>query len=107
MKKYILIPLLSFLILTISIVLSSCNSSAPSPSGSTSSDATSTLSLPADGKALLQDRCSSCHTTGRITSKTATLEDWTATVDRMISKGAQLDTVERDTLIQYLSQTYP
>ena len=55
----------------------------------------------------MEERCSRCHTTGRITSKSASLDEWTVTVDRMINKGAQLDSVERETLIQFLAQTYP
>jgi hypothetical protein len=106
-KSSSILLLFILLILTISLILSSCNTSSPSSTGSTSSDTTSTLSESLDGTALMQERCSSCHTTGRITSKSATLDEWTATVDRMISKGAQLDSVERDTLIQFLAQTYP
>jgi hypothetical protein len=55
----------------------------------------------------MQERCSRCHTTGRISSKSATLDEWTVTVDRMISKGVVLDPVERETLILFLAQSYP
>lgn len=55
----------------------------------------------------MEQRCSVCHTTGRITSKSATLDEWTITVDRMIGKGAQLDTAEKQTLIDFLVQNNP
>ena len=96
-----------FLFLVLTLALSACGSSS-SPSLEFVSDGTvSSAAESLDGKSLMQERCSSCHTTGRITSKSDSLEGWTTTVDRMIGKGAQLETEEREILIQYLVQTYP
>jgi hypothetical protein len=36
-----------------------------------------------------------------------TEEEWRATVERMVGKGAQLDEAEQELLIQYLAETYP
>jgi hypothetical protein len=34
------------------------------------------------------------------------MESWTATVDRMIGKGAKLNDAEKDAVITYLAETY-
>jgi hypothetical protein len=60
-----------------------------------------------DGKALLQDRCTKCHTLSRVESAHKTAAEWTATVDRMISYGAELNSDERSILLDYLEATYP
>jgi len=97
-----------FIILLLSILagtlLASCGSgNSPAPTatiGSTSSGSGS------DGQALMQARCSVCHSTDRITSSHKTAEQWKSTVDRMINNGAQLTSQEEQTLVDYLSQTY-
>ena len=54
----------------------------------------------------MQDRCSVCHSVGRVTSAHKTLDQWTTTVDRMITHGAQLNATEQQTLIDYLVANY-
>ena len=93
--------------LVLAITLSSCGTTSETPSVASPDAATEPIVTVLDGKTLMQEQCARCHTTGRITSKSGSLEEWTTTVDRMIGKGAQLDAVERETLIQYLAQTYP
>jgi hypothetical protein len=44
-----------------------------------------------------------CHTRDRIDNATKDEAGWTATVDRMISYGAQLNSAEREAVIAYLS----
>jgi mono/diheme cytochrome c family protein len=100
MKKPI-IPLISLLLLIIlaGTLLASCGSGSPSatsPSGSSSSN----------GQALMQDRCSVCHSLDRVTSAHHTADEWKVTVDRMINRGAQLTPQEEQTLIDYLAQNY-
>jgi hypothetical protein len=86
------ILILSFLLGTF---LASCGTGSTStPSGGT------------DGKSLLQDRCSICHSTSRITSAHKTAAEWTTTVESMVSKGAQLNSQEQQTLIAYLAENY-
>ena len=60
-----------------------------------------------DGKALLDDRCRACHSLGQITTSSKRAEGWETAVDRMILRGARLDDLEREALIQYLAETYP
>jgi mono/diheme cytochrome c family protein len=96
--------LISFclVLLVLTIILSACATTTSTPTSSSSSTA-----APLDGKALMQQRCSVCHSTTRITQMNGTAAQWTSVVDRMINKGAQINASERQTLIEYLSQTYP
>lgn len=104
MKKWLSsLVSISLIFIILGLLLSACSKTSPTTSGSPGVS----TSAPLDGKTLMQERCTVCHTTDRITSKSATTEQWTTTVDRMIGKGAQLNSTERQTLIDYLAQTYP
>ena len=84
------------LVLLIGTLLVSCGSSntTPAPSGGT------------DGASLMQERCSVCHSTERIISAHKTAAEWTTTVERMVGKGAQINSQEQQTLIDYLAANY-
>lgn len=56
-----------------------------------------------DGAALIDARCSTCHTTDRIFAADKDEAGWTATVDRMIGYGAQLSADERQAVIDFLA----
>lgn len=56
-----------------------------------------------DANALIDVRCTVCHTRERIDSASKDAAGWAATIDRMIGKGAQLSAEEREALISYLS----
>jgi mono/diheme cytochrome c family protein len=102
MKRQTTLPLfMAILLLTGGIFLASCSGS------SQSSPAVDESSAPLTGEELMLQRCTVCHTETRIVEKSADLEGWTTTVDRMMTKGARLDEAERQTLIDYLTQTYP
>jgi len=61
-----------------------------------------------DGEALVAERCTVCHSRERIDAKMASGADlaaWTATVDRMISHGAQINDEERQAVLDYLTGT--
>lgn len=60
-----------------------------------------------DGRSLLEERCTRCHDLGRVERARKTEEEWKATVDRMMGKGAQLGQAEQTLVIQYLAETYP
>jgi len=60
-----------------------------------------------DGQSLLQERCTVCHGLGGVERSKKTEEEWKATVERMVGKGAQLGEAEQELLIQYLAETYP
>jgi hypothetical protein len=59
-----------------------------------------------DGATLVDERCTTCHTADRIMQADKDETGWTATVDRMIGYGAQLNDEERTALIDYLVATY-
>lgn len=59
-----------------------------------------------DGAALLDTRCSVCHSTDRVKRARKTAEQWEQTVTRMIGKGAQLTEAEKKVLVDYLANTY-
>jgi cytochrome c5 len=86
--------LLSLVVLLTTILLSACGQAAATP----------TASPTLDGKTLLQERCSVCHSADRIASLRGTTSEWTNLVDNMVSRGAQLNSTERQTLIDYLAQ---
>jgi mono/diheme cytochrome c family protein len=60
-----------------------------------------------DGEALVKERCTQCHDLGTATGGGRTKEEWQATVERMVSKGADLDAEEQAAVVEYLAETYP
>ena len=58
------------------------------------------------GQALLDDRCTECHTLDRVTSASKTREEWDGTVTDMVRRGADLDEQEQEVLVEYLASTY-
>ena len=60
-----------------------------------------------EGKTLLEERCTQCHDLGRVERAKKTKEEWKASVERMVGKGAQLNQAEQELLIEYLAETYP
>ena len=56
-----------------------------------------------DGNALVNERCTVCHTRDRIDQAQKSPEEWAATVDRMMGYGAQLTPEERQAVLDYLT----
>lgn len=61
---------------------------------------------PPSGEALLNARCTVCHTLDRVHKRKDTREGWETLVGKMIKKGAILDDAERDVVVDYLAATY-
>jgi hypothetical protein len=59
-----------------------------------------------DGATLVQERCIKCHGIVRIQQAAKTRDEWQATVSRMIGRGANLSSDEKDAVINYLAETY-
>lgn len=59
-----------------------------------------------DGEALVEERCTTCHTRERVDEQDKDEAGWTATVDRMISYGLELTDEERQAVIDYLVETH-
>jgi hypothetical protein len=97
-KRTISLISILFIAVFIGIFLVSC--------GSGNSNTTPSTSGGTDGASLMQDRCSVCHSLDRVTSAHKTTAEWTTTVERMVSHGAQLSSQEQQTLIDYLAANY-
>lgn len=104
-KTIILLGTLLTLLLILTACASSANSTSPTTAPSNSSAPTSVGAL--DGKTLVQERCTVCHTINRIESAKKTADQWKTTVELMIQKGAQLNADEETAVIDYLAKTYP
>jgi cytochrome c5 len=59
-----------------------------------------------NGKSLVEERCTKCHDLGRVEKAKETEEEWKATVERMVEKGAELSQAEQEAVIKYLAETY-
>jgi len=59
-----------------------------------------------DGKTLVEERCAECHGLERVTGTSKMKEEWKTTVERMVSKGADLNAEEQEVVIEYLTATY-
>ena len=62
---------------------------------------------PGKGKAMVQRTCVQCHAMKVVTAKRATKEQWSALVDQMVSRGADLNDDEIDVVVNYLSKNFP
>ena len=97
-KKTIWMISISFLLLMFGTLLVSCGTGG----AATNPSVGSTL----DGQTLMQQRCSVCHSLDRVTSAHKTIGQWTTSVQRMIARGAQLNSQEEQTLVAYLATNY-
>ena len=61
---------------------------------------------PGKGKAIVARTCINCHALKVVTSKRATKEQWSALVDQMVSRGADLSDDEIDVVVNYLSKNF-
>ena len=60
----------------------------------------------ADGKKLVAGACLSCHTEHMLAQQRLTPTQWTKTVTKMVSWGANLEPSEEGPLVRYLSRKY-
>ena len=61
---------------------------------------------PGKGKAAVVRTCKNCHALKVVTSKRATKEQWSALVDQMVSRGADLSDDEIDVVVDYLAKNF-
>jgi hypothetical protein len=59
-----------------------------------------------DGRALLEARCTGCHSLERVENSEHTRTEWEGIVDRMITYGADLNEEEQTILVDYLAENY-
>ena len=62
---------------------------------------------PGEGKVIVQRACVGCHALKVVTSKRATPEEWQTVVNQMVSRGADVEDDEIETLVAYLSKSFP
>jgi len=93
------------LALFVSVFISACGGSTGEISPTTEVTADSEITL--DGKTLLEERCTACHTLDRVERASMDPAGWGMNVRRMVGKGVKLNTSEQEILIEYLSITYP
>ena len=88
-------------------VLAACGGSSEEPTQAPAPDTAVPEQAPAeDGEALLEARCSGCHSADRARQVTKTRDGWDQSVTRMIDKGAQLTEAEKAVLVDYLTEMY-
>jgi competence protein ComEA len=61
---------------------------------------------PGNGKDIVQRACVGCHALKVVTSKKATPDQWTTLVNQMVSRGADVDDDDIDTVVKYLSKNF-
>jgi hypothetical protein len=98
--------ILLMVLLMAGLLLVSCGSGTNTPKAAATSGAATSESSVSAGQALMESRCTVCHSVVRIKSAQKTADEWKTTVERMISKGAKLNSQEEQTLIDYLSANY-
>ena len=57
---------------------------------------------PSDAQALIEDRCSDCHTADRVFNADYDREGWVEVFDDMIDKGADVSPEEKEIMIDWL-----
>jgi hypothetical protein len=97
-KNYVSMASVFCISLILAVFLVSCGTNTTNPLSSGGS----TL----DGQTLMQQRCSVCHSLDRVTSAQKTIDQWTVSVNRMITHGAQLNPQEEQTLVAFLAANY-
>lgn len=90
-KRKVMKERFALLILVIASLIAVQCGGSPSE---TETPATKETPATLDGKSLLQERCTKCHDLGRVERAKETEEEWKATVERMVGKGAQFNQAE-------------
>jgi len=62
---------------------------------------------PGPGLAIVNAKCSVCHTTASVFSQHRSPDDWAATVQLMVDRGADLSPDETSVVIGYLAENFP
>ena len=85
-------------LLAVALLAGGCASQAASPAAGTGSASGSV-----DAAAIIQARCTKCHSIDRIKAANHDQAGWTATIARMQGKGAQLSSAEGAAVVQFLA----
>jgi len=61
---------------------------------------------PGAGQDIVQQKCVGCHALKVVTSKRASKQQWSALVDQMISRGAEVEDEDVPTVVDYLFKNF-
>jgi mono/diheme cytochrome c family protein len=103
-KAHGTVDFLGWLWAAVLLAITLCISTSAQSEGATS---VSSDLPPGDGKAVVERACTTCHTTGLISRKRATAAEWSATVDEMVNRGAELNDEEIVAVSHYLASSFP
>ena len=84
-------------LLLVLILASACGGTSQAPLGDQAA---------LDGRTLLEERCTACHSIERTTGQKMTRDEWEETVTRMVNKGAELNEEETTILVDFLAENY-
>jgi cytochrome c5 len=114
MRKSTVLSLIAAGLVLLALLIA-CGAASPAPSappaatvpaGQSTQPPAATVPAAPDGAALLEARCSVCHSVDRPKQAKKTLDQWDQTVTRMIGHGAHLTAAEKQILVDYLAKTY-
>mgnify|MGYP006300786501 CR=1 FL=1 len=91
-KRWLAVSLIGIVLL---FLIAACAQTAEAPD--VAPDA-----APAETEALIQERCSDCHTADRVFNADYDREGWVDVFDEMIDKGADVNPDEKEAMIDWL-----
>jgi uncharacterized membrane protein len=101
MKKAILLSIL-FLTLIVLLVTACSGGETPVDTSAPAAGDSSTTTGDDQTKALIEERCSSCHSTTIVYNANFDESRWSDVIDQMIQKGAVLSDSEKALVIEWL-----
>jgi cbb3-type cytochrome oxidase cytochrome c subunit len=105
-RRVIFVLAMMLLVLLVGSLLAACSGAEEETIAPTTEQEKATPAA-IEGRALLEERCTRCHDLARVEGARKTEEEWKATVERMVGKGAQLSQAEQEAVVKYLAETYP
>ena len=113
MRRILLITLAAMLVLAFAFAATACTAEEPATSTDTESqdsgnDSGESSEEPADAesdpdRALVENKCSLCHTTERVWAADYDAAKWETTIDRMKANGLVITDEEYDQIVEYLA----
>ena len=82
-------------------LVAGCAASGSNSGGGTLGAATSTST---DGATLVSSLCSRCHPIDRVQAAKKDRAGWTATIDRMLTHGLNVDAAQQAAIVDYLTK---
>jgi competence ComEA-like helix-hairpin-helix protein len=61
---------------------------------------------PGAAKPIVQQHCGGCHALKVVTSKRASKQQWASIVDQMVSRGAEVDDDDIESVVEYLAANF-